>query len=94
MYCTVRSKASSGACISCANGLANAIRRTLKTMERMLNNAIVQPISLPIRSCFCIPMYLEICTVTAIARPATTNVAIFMILLPVEIPLNPVVVPN
>ena len=93
-YCTVKSNASSGACIKTESCGAKTIKTTLTTTEIIENKAIVAPSSLPILSSFFIPMYLEICTVTAIANPATTNVARFIILLPVEIPLNPDVVPN
>ena len=93
-YETVLSTASSGAFISLATGSANMMRAAVSTMPTIRKKRIADPIIFPALSVFLLPMKLPRSTVMPVARPVRTNVTRFMILLPVDTPESPSVVPN
>ena len=94
MYCTVRSRASSGACMAIAMGRAKKTMTTKRTAATTMKSAMAPPMTLPIRSFLFAPMYLPIKTVTPMRRAVTTKVKTFSMVLPVETPEMPASVPN
>ena len=93
-YNTVKSSASSGACIRTAKGLANASMTTARIKDSTTNRQIAPPTTRPAFSGFFSPIYWPMTTVTPIVSPVIVKVTRFTILLPVDTPEMPAVVPN
>ena len=68
--------------------------KVLIVTDRIIKKHIAPPITLPIRFSLFSPIYFPISTVTPMESPETVKVIRFTILLPVETPEIPAVVPN
>ena len=93
-YATVLARASSGAFIRRAIGSANAIRTKVRITPAIRKKSIALPIVFPALSMFLLPMNVPRRTVMPVARPVITKVTRLMMLLPVDTPERPSVVPN
>ena len=77
-----------------ASGSAKAMSSAVSTTPMAMKKKIAEPMTRPAFSVLPLPMHVPSMTVMPVASPVRTNVTRLIMLLPVDTPESPSVVPN